>query len=139
MFVKSTSGLCLKEKSKKKAPITGVPLKPLKPLENGESVPFLAQEHKQRAEDEVHGLIESINQQVAEMQETADSADCELGTSELGTSELGVISLFFLENKEIQRFHEKSGWKCGARRTHIQSFSRGGAFVLENCLALWLI
>ncbi|CAJ1372869.1 unnamed protein product, partial [Effrenium voratum] len=29
------------------------------------------QEHKQRAEDEVHGLIESINQQVAEMQEVA--------------------------------------------------------------------
>ena len=27
------------------------------------------QEHKQRAEDEVHGLIESINQQVAEMQD----------------------------------------------------------------------
>jgi len=29
------------------------------------------QEHKQRAEDEVHGLIENINQQVAEMQEVA--------------------------------------------------------------------
>lgn len=29
------------------------------------------QEHKQRAEDEVHGLIESINQQVAEMQDVA--------------------------------------------------------------------
>jgi len=29
------------------------------------------QEHKQRAEDEVHGLIENINQQVAEMQDVA--------------------------------------------------------------------